>query len=99
MSKVTTFLNSIARKCKHCNAEFEITPDKQKMFAEKGLSLPEHCYDCREKKKKFAYFACVDCGEQFSVNQLEGEWFEKQGMSIPKRCPACRQKRRKATGR
>ena len=99
MPKVNTFLNPMIRKCKVCSAEFTITPDKQQMFAEKGLSYPEHCYDCREKKRTFEGLSCVDCGAEFQINQLEKEWYEGKGMSIPKRCPKCRAERRKAAGR
>ena len=40
--------------CKQCGKEFELTPEQELKYAERGFDLPERCEDCRKRKTKEA---------------------------------------------
>jgi hypothetical protein len=93
--RVPTFLKPLTKKCKLCDETFEISPESQKKYADKGLSLPSNCPACRDKKKVTAYTTnCKDCGIGFTVTAYEEELCEKKGWNKPVRCQACREKRK-----
>ena len=94
MPKVESFL-PIDRKCKICEAPFEITPDEQQKFADRGQDIPTHCPNCLQKKHRIAYANCPDCGNQFSFTELDEVYCEKHGYNFPpKFCPDCRKLRK-----
>ena len=39
------------RICKECGDKFEITPDDEKFYAEKGFQLPKRCKHCRALRR------------------------------------------------
>jgi DNA-directed RNA polymerase subunit RPC12/RpoP len=87
---------TITRKCRNCNKEFSISPQKQEELKERGMQLPSRCPSCRSKNRIFIHKTCKVCGECFSITELEREWFVAKGFNEPERCLECRIKRREA---
>jgi CxxC-x17-CxxC domain-containing protein len=59
--------------CRDCNSEFEFTAGEQEFYAEKELSAPQRCKDCRAQKKaqfnqrEMHQAVCAECGADCTV--------------------------------
>lgn len=61
-------------QCRDCNQDFEFTAGEQEFYAEKELSAPQRCKDCRAKKRaqfngqrEMHEATCAECGQDCTV--------------------------------
>ncbi len=88
-------LKTIFKDCRGCGDIFELTPEQQQKYIDKGQVFPENCPSCLKKKHKVAYATnCKDCNNGFEVTQYEVDRNARLGHKDPTHCPTCRRRRR-----
>lgn len=90
----------ISITCIDCVQDFVFGKGEQAFYAEKGLSQPTRCRDCRAAKKASRpqplSICCSDCHQDFEFSVGAQRFFEENGWEQPTRCSDCRKAKKAA---
>lgn len=90
----------ISITCIDCVQDFVFGKGEQAFYAEKGLSQPTRCSECRAAHKasrpKAIEITCCDCHENFEFSVGAQRFFEENGWEQPTRCSECRKAKKAA---
>lgn len=78
------------RKCRDCEASFEVDVAEKQWCRSQGISLPRRCLSCRAERRHIVdeTLSCARCGEDFSYGRELAVLVTTFSWAPPTRCVA-----------